>query len=586
MSNITINDDYIQDMLNKHPLSKENPVDMRDYTLDVITEAVSSNTIIPEEFHINYSLPVKVKQKNIGACNACTCAAAYMIQKAATVPFSWWFLYANRLDSDYQGIGSIPREVLNHMKNEGVTSLELFNIMKEYPDIRTDLIKNSNKDKIFVEAAKNKISGYVKIEKEDVRRLVSQGIPVLIGVKVYTNFYEAVNNNYVIPSVPIGNKIGNHEMLITGYKGKDYNLLNWWDGEWDHDLILNEDSNIISDYYIITDKPISKPVVKKYRVGWDKDPNGKWLYSKDGDTLVQNDWLQWKGKWYFMNKDGTMHTEWLQDSKERWFYLDVDKGYAYTGWVYINGKWYYFNNDCIMQTGWLQYKDKWYYLDIDKGYCYSNCTILIDSKNYSFDLNGAWIESPDNAIFKGIDVSSHNGNIDFNKVKTYGIDAVYIKATEGTTFMDSYLNINYCGARQAGLKTGFYHFLVGTSSPETQANNFYNQIKDKQSDLKPCLDIETLFEGLMDYALKFISKFKELSCMEPCIYTYSGFMNNLDSRLSRYSLWEANYNNTPWDLPGNFIWTTRVGHQYTELGTINGINTAVDINEFNQDILR
>lgn len=186
---------------------------------------------------------------------------------------------------------------------------------------------------------------------------------------------------------------------------------------------------------------------------------------------------------------------------------------------------------------------------------------------------------------KGIDVSNHNGNINFNKVKVEGVECVYIKATEGTTYRDNYLDTNYSNAHYAGLKTGFYHFLVGTSSPETQATNFYNAIKDKASDLIPMLDIETAFNGLMDYALRFIAKFKEISGMNIGVYTYTGFMDNLDNRLAEYPLWEANYNNNPWSLPSNNIWSNRVGHQYTEKGKVNGINTNVDMNEFTEEIL-
>lgn len=185
---------------------------------------------------------------------------------------------------------------------------------------------------------------------------------------------------------------------------------------------------------------------------------------------------------------------------------------------------------------------------------------------------------------KGIDVSNHNGNINFNQVKVAGVEAVYIKATEGTTFTDSYLETNYSNAHYAGLKTGFYHFLVGTSSPETQATSFYNAIKNKTNDLIPMLDIETKFDGLMDYSIRFINKFKELSSLPIGVYTYTGFMDNLDNRIANYPLWEANYNNDPWNLSDN-VFTNRVGHQYTETGSINGISTACDINEFNEGIL-
>lgn len=185
---------------------------------------------------------------------------------------------------------------------------------------------------------------------------------------------------------------------------------------------------------------------------------------------------------------------------------------------------------------------------------------------------------------KGIDISNHNGNINFDNVKSDGVEIVYIKATEGTTYIDSYLDINYSNAHSIGLKTGFYHFLVGTSSPETQATSFYNAIKNKISDIIPMLDVETNFDGLMDYILRFIAKFKEISNMPIGIYTYTSFMDNLDNRIAAYPLWEANYNNDPWNLQNNFF-TNRIGHQYTETGFIDGINAKCDINEFNEGVL-
>ncbi|ACD24076.1 glycoside hydrolase [Clostridium botulinum] len=184
----------------------------------------------------------------------------------------------------------------------------------------------------------------------------------------------------------------------------------------------------------------------------------------------------------------------------------------------------------------------------------------------------------------GIDVSNHNGSIDFNKVKEDNIEVVYIKATEGTTYKDPYLNQHYSGAKKAGLKTGFYHFLVGSSEPETQAENFYNNIKDKENDLKPCLDIETNNFNVMDYALRFIKKFECLCELELCIYTSPYFANeNLDSRLAKYQCWIAHYGvETPMETN---VWRDNyAGHQFTETGRINGINTNVDINTFTKDI--
>ena len=78
----------------------------------------------------------------------------------------------------------------------------------------------------------------------------------------------------------------------------------------------------------------------------------------------------------------------------------------------------------------------------------------------------------------GIDISNNNGSIDFSKVAAVGVEYVYAKATEGATFKDSTMETFYANCKAQGLKVGAYHFLVGTSTPEAQAQNFYAKIKD------------------------------------------------------------------------------------------------------------
>lgn len=186
---------------------------------------------------------------------------------------------------------------------------------------------------------------------------------------------------------------------------------------------------------------------------------------------------------------------------------------------------------------------------------------------------------------KGIDISNNNGAINFAGVKNSGVECVYIKATEGTTFQDSYKSAFYGGAKTIGAKVGFYHFLVGTSAPETQAENFFNQIKDYENDLVPMLDVEVNFNNLNDYIARFIARFNQLTNMEIGIYTYTSFLNEyIDvTRFKDFKLWEANYNNNPWNLPSNSF-ANRVGHQYTEKGYINGVNGVCDVNEFNEGV--
>lgn len=301
-----------------------------------------------------------------------------------------------------------------------------------------------------------------------------------------------------------------------------------------------------------------------------------YLFNSSG-AMVKG-WVQLNNYWYYFNNGGNMAKGWIFNNNV-WYYL-YDSGAMAKGWIDLNGIWYYLKASGAMATGWINSGSDYYYLDTTSGRLKTNTV----AGGYEIGPDGKRLGAV--SKFKGIDISHYNGNINFAKVKAAGIQVVYIKATEGTTYVDNYLSTHYKGAKSVGLKTGFYHFLVGTSSPETQARNFYNNIKDKQSDLKPVLDIERSNFNVMDYTLRFITEFKRLSNMDVCIYTYSNFIPNLDSRLSSYSLWEANYSRSTVNLPTNKIWTSRAGHQYTDKGVVDGIYGGVDLNEFTQDIFR
>lgn len=187
---------------------------------------------------------------------------------------------------------------------------------------------------------------------------------------------------------------------------------------------------------------------------------------------------------------------------------------------------------------------------------------------------------------KGIDVSSHNGNINFQEVKNSGIEVVIIKATEGVDYVDSMVNQHYAGAKSVGLNIGFYHFMSEKTDPRRQAEDFYNCIKDKSYNVLPCLDIEVnnyrrSAAEITNRCLEFINRFKELSGQDIMIYTGGYFgRDNLDSRIKCYPGWIAHYGVSQPMETGFPV----VGHQYTETGRVNGVNGNVDMNNFNEGI--
>lgn len=189
-------------------------------------------------------------------------------------------------------------------------------------------------------------------------------------------------------------------------------------------------------------------------------------------------------------------------------------------------------------------------------------------------------------MFKGIDVSVHNGDINWGDVKNSDIKAVIIKATEGVNFVDKMLENHYKGANSVGMNIGFYHFMSEKTSPAQQARDFWTAIKDKKFNILPCLDIETNKLGrtrtqISDRCIEFLNEFKRLSGYDCMIYT-GGFFgrDNLDSRVKKYPGWIAHYG-VKEPMQTGF---TVVGHQYTEDGRTPGVKTRVDLNNFDDGI--
>ena len=97
---------------------------------------------------------------------------------------------------------------------------------------------------------------------------------------------------------------------------------------------------------------------------------------------------------------------------------------------------------------------------------------------------------PDRYPVRGIDVSSHNGDIDFCKVRTDGYEFAFIKASEGSDFKDKNFKTNYAKAKKAGIKTGAYHFFRFDKDGVDQAINFLKAVGNRRLDLGLAVDVE------------------------------------------------------------------------------------------------
>jgi len=192
--------------------------------------------------------------------------------------------------------------------------------------------------------------------------------------------------------------------------------------------------------------------------------------------------------------------------------------------------------------------------------------------------------------YDGIDVSEWQGKIDFAKVKEAGIEIVYIRASEGDGYKDPYYLRNYEGAKDNGIKVGFYHYLTARTEAEAleQAEFFVSILRGLQVDCRLAMDFESFGElnkqEINNISKAFLDEVKRLSGKETVIYSdaYNARFTFDEELAEQYPIWVADYDVTE---PGDGNWSTWVGFQYTDRGRIDGIEGNVDRDYFTSGIL-
>ena len=181
----------------------------------------------------------------------------------------------------------------------------------------------------------------------------------------------------------------------------------------------------------------------------------------------------------------------------------------------------------------------------------------------------------------GIDVSKHNGEIDFEKVAADDYQFVFIKASEGKTYQDEAFARNYEGARDAGLKVGAYHFFRKNRTGEEQAANLLNVVKGKELDLPLVIDLEddwgngatTSRETALKRVLEMIEILDDKG-YDVMIYTnLDGYGKYYMGMLGDHDLWLCSFTSPDMltDKPHRF-------QQFSHEGVVDGVKGDVDLN--------
>lgn len=184
---------------------------------------------------------------------------------------------------------------------------------------------------------------------------------------------------------------------------------------------------------------------------------------------------------------------------------------------------------------------------------------------------------------KGIDVSEHNGSVDFTKVKAAGYSFVMIRAGYGKYLKqkDPRFEENYKKAKAAGLGVGTYWYSYATTAGDakTEAKVFLDVIKGKQFDYPVAFDIEDISQTSMsvprDAIVTTFCDYVQSKGYYCSLYSYTSFLENKISKSvrSKYDIWVANFNVSKPSYPDPYgMW------QYTSSGKVGGVNGNCDCN--------
>jgi GH25 family lysozyme M1 (1,4-beta-N-acetylmuramidase) len=191
----------------------------------------------------------------------------------------------------------------------------------------------------------------------------------------------------------------------------------------------------------------------------------------------------------------------------------------------------------------------------------------------------------------GIDVSQHQGVIDWEAVKADGIDFAFIRGayrgtTSGAIAVDSRFETNIEGAQSAGIQVGVYIYSQAVTEKEAQEEALFmlHLVSGYKIDLPIVMDYEfdeshagrlaaadLSAEERTGIVLAFCDAVAEEG-YAPMVYGNAHMLeNNLnaDKIAEKAWIWYANYNDTAL-ISDCDVW------QYTESGSVDGISTNVD----------
>lgn len=185
----------------------------------------------------------------------------------------------------------------------------------------------------------------------------------------------------------------------------------------------------------------------------------------------------------------------------------------------------------------------------------------------------------------GIDVSHHQGAIDWESVKRDQVAFAYVKATEGADWRDPRFDENWQGAGRAGIPRGAYHFFTFCTPGEPQAENFLAVLRASGGELPPVADVEftgncTRWESIpriREELTTFLDRIEAGAGRRPILYlTRTSHARIVAGHFPGHELWVRHV----FLVPSQRRYGRWLFWQFAHDGHVAGIAKPVDLNVF------
>jgi lysozyme len=185
---------------------------------------------------------------------------------------------------------------------------------------------------------------------------------------------------------------------------------------------------------------------------------------------------------------------------------------------------------------------------------------------------------------RGIDVSHHQGEIDWDAVASGELRFVFIKATEGRDHRDTRFEHNWSHSARVQLARGAYHFFTFCSPGGEQAEHFLDVVPATPDTLPPVVDVEfagnckawSSIEDIRAELRAFLTRVEDAWQRRPLLYiTSESERRIIAGHFDGYPIW---IRNTFWrPRSGDPAW---LFWQFSDDAEVPGIDTPVDMNVY------